>query len=239
MTDSKAVLKSFLFTDLVGSTELKQRLGDAQAAAIIDRHDKLFRQCLKRFGGSEEVNPGDEFFATFGLPSDAVRCALAFVKGLAELDVAESVKVRVGIHMGETTQLETTESGRPKLVGLAVDTAARVMGVAQPRQILLTRHAFDSVRQHVGKGPDDSPVKWLAHGRYLFKGVEDPLEVFEAGVEGVSPLNPPPSSEKARRILAPGDEETLGWRPAVGLTVPGRPGWTLERNLGAGGFGEV
>ena len=42
--------------------------------------------------------------------------------------------------MGETTQLEDAKSGQQKLLGLTVDTTARVMGLAQPRQILLTRH---------------------------------------------------------------------------------------------------
>ncbi len=65
---SKAVLKVFLFTDLIDSTLLKERLGDATAAELISQHDELFRNCLQRFGGTEEVNPGDEFFATFELP---------------------------------------------------------------------------------------------------------------------------------------------------------------------------
>ncbi len=93
--NSKAVLRAFLFTDLVGSTELKQRIGDAEAAKVIARHDELFRTCLKRFGGAEEVNPGDELFATSDLLSDAVRCALSFLGELAELDAAESRWVRL------------------------------------------------------------------------------------------------------------------------------------------------
>lgn len=236
---SKAVLKVFLFTDLVGSTSLKHRLGDAAAAELIARHDALFRDLLQQFGGTEEANPGDEFFATFDLPSDAVRCALSFLTGLGALAGAERLRVRVGVHMGETSRVQTTESGRDKLIGLAVDTAARVMSLAQPGQILLTRHAFDSVRQHVVQAPDGSSVRWLAHGPYVFKGIEESLEVFEAGLKNVSPLTPPPDSDKARRDVAPGDAETLGWRPAKGLTVPGRSGWKLENNVGTGAFGEV
>lgn len=206
---SRAVLKVFLFTDLVDSTQLKERLGDVEASKLIVRHDEVFRDCLRRYSGTEEVNPGDAFFATFDLPSDAVRCALTFLNSLSELDDSESLKVRVGIHMGETTQVETTESGRHKLVGLAVDTAARVMGVAQPNQILLTRHAFDSVRQHVSQSPEGASIEWLAHGRYSFKGVNEPLEVFEVGVQSFSPLSPPSDSEKAKRVLTPGDEEKI------------------------------
>jgi serine/threonine protein kinase/class 3 adenylate cyclase len=237
-TGSGAVLRVFLFTDLVGSTDLKERVGDIVASQRIAAHDDVFRAELERFGGVEQVNSGDAFFATFDLPSDAMRCALAFVDGLSKLDGAESLQVRVGIHMGETSRVDGTRSGTQKLVGLAVDTAARVMGLAQPGQILMTRHVFDSVRQHVGEAGDGSKLQWLAHGRYRFKGVGESMEIFEAGVEGMSPLTPPPDSEKAKRSVAPGEETVLGWRPAAGLSIPGRSGWVLEDQLGIGAFGE-
>ncbi|MFH0793640.1 MAG: protein kinase, partial [bacterium] len=78
-----------------------------------------------------------------------------------------------------------------------------------------------------------------AHGPYLFKGVDEPVEVFEVGVSGKAPLTPPKDSEKVRRAIAPGDEVTLGWRPAPGLEIPNRKGLILDRKIGEGGFGEV
>ena len=63
--------------------------------------------------------------------------------------------------------------------------------------------------------------------------------MYEVGIEGVSPLACPPDSEKARRVVLFNQESTLGWRPAAGLDVPNRPGWTLDKKLGEGGFGEV
>ena len=156
--ESGSILKVFLFTDMVGSTDLKRRLGDKEASRLIARHNELFRECLRKYGGTEEDNPGDEFFATLNLPSDAVRCALSFLHGLNQAEPSERLHVRIGVHMGEIAQIETTESGHRKLVGLAVDTAARVMALGRPNQILLTRHAFDSVRQHVGETPEGAPV---------------------------------------------------------------------------------
>ena len=236
----QSVLKVCLFTDIVGSTDLKQRIGDARSAAMIAQHDAMFRAGMARFNGREELNPGDGFFVTFDVPSDALRCALYFQEGLRRLETAERLTARVGLHMGEILQIrEPGEDGRAKLLGLAVDTAARVMSLAQPEQILLTRHLFDSVRQQVQSSPDGAAVEWRAHGPYVLKGLDEPIEVFEAGIDGLSPLAPPPSSEKAARTLAPGEEAVLGWRPAVGLGVPGREGWTLEAKLGEGGFGEV
>lgn len=239
--EPSSVLKAFLFTDIVGATALKRRLGDVGGAKAIARHDTLFRECLAQFGGEEQDNPGDGFFATFALPSDALRCALTFQQGLAALDLPEALAVRVGIHMGESVRVSEVASGggHEKLLGLAVDTTARVMGIAHGGQILLTRHAFDSVRQQVITTADESPIEWRAHGPYRFKGLDDPLEIFEAGIPGVSLLTPPADSEHAQRVIAPGDEETLGWRPAAGLEVPSRESWELLRKLGEGGFGEV
>jgi len=97
----KRVTRVFLFTDLVGSTDLKRRLGDVRAASVIQRHNKLFRECLIRFDGREENNLGDGFFATFDLPSSALSCALAFQQGLAEMAEPERLYARVGINIGE------------------------------------------------------------------------------------------------------------------------------------------
>ncbi len=245
-TDSQTVFKVFLFTDIVGSTELKRRLGDAGAAGVVAAHDALFRDCLKQHHGEERDHAGDGFFATFDRPSDAVRCGLAFQKGLASLDskalgMSDPLKSRVGIHIGEIVRLEGGGTGhdQDKLVGLAVDTTARVMGLAEGGQILITRGAFDTARQQVQTAPDGSTVTWLAHGPYIFKGIEEPVGIFEAGIVGLSPLKAPTGSEKAKRNVAIGDEATLGWRPGPGLEIPHRPNWLLEQNLGEGGFGEV
>src|SRR5436309_15818775 len=52
-------------------------------------------------------------------------------------------------------------------------------------------------------------------------------------------MESPTNSEKARRVVTHDQEQTLGWRPAIGLSVPSRTGWLLEKKLGEGGFGEV
>ena len=95
------VVKAFLFTDLVGSTDMKRRLGDAAYADAIARHDELFHRCLTEYAASQEKDIGDGFLAAFDVPSDAIRCALSFQRGIAELDTPEPLKVRVGVNMGE------------------------------------------------------------------------------------------------------------------------------------------
>ena len=123
--------------------------------------------------------------------------------------------------------------------GLAVDLASRVEGLASPGQVLMTQAVFDAVRQRLKGVEFEREVAWRAHGAYLLKGIDDPIEIGEAGFEGISPLAAPPDSEKARRAVAAGDEVTLGWRPAVGLAIPGRAHWRLQEQLGTGAIGEV
>ena len=237
-----------MFTDIVGSVDLRRRIGDAAAAQIIRRHDDLFRRTVGAFAYAEILKDlGDGFLARFSSASDAVHAALHFQQTLRQENWnGESVQARIGLHLGEVSEMEVEETtGKPKLSGLAVDITARVMGLSLPGQILMTRAAFDNARQYVREhqsAEGSTPAttrKWMAHGRYLFKGAEEPLEVFEVGEVGIAPLRVPPDSEKARRAVAADQEETLGWRPAVGMDIPERKNWILDRKLGEGGFGEV
>lgn len=237
-----------MFTDIVGSVDLRRRLGDAAAAKIISKHDEMFRRTVSAFSFAEILKDlGDGFLARFSSASDAVHAALHFQNCLHAQDWGgEKLRARIGLHLGEVaeTEIEAT-TGKPKLSGMAVDIAARVMGLALPGQILMTRAAFDNARQYVREhqsATDEGPAvtrKWMAHGRYMFKGAEEPLEIFEVGEVGTAPLRVPPDSDKARRAVAADQEETLGWRPAVGMPIPERKNWVLERRLGEGGFGEV
>src|SRR5947208_398199 len=67
---------TLLFTDIVGSTKLKQDLGDSKAVTLIQNHRDLFRELLRRFPEAEEItHAGDSFFVIFPRPSEAVRFA--------------------------------------------------------------------------------------------------------------------------------------------------------------------
>lgn len=241
LAPTESVLKVMMFTDLVDSVELKQRLGDRVGAELIARHDEIFRRCLSRSGGTEADSAGEGFFCIFDRASDALNCAFEFLRQIEEIEGPEVPAVRMGGHMGEIVRLARSgrDGGPPKYVGLAIDAASRITSLGEPRQILLTRAAFDAARQQVSSTPLGEAVEWLAHGLYAIKGLEEPVEIFEAGVAGLSPLHPPAGSERATRQVRPDEEETLGWRPATDLRIPGRPNWVLATPLGEGGFGEV
>ena len=242
-----AVVRTLLLTDLVESTRLIERLGDVRSSEILADSDRIARDLLVRFDGTE-IDKTDGFLFLFERPIDAVRYALAYHTALAELEsrTGASISSRAGIHLGEVVLRENAPGdvelgAKPVEVdGLAKHTAARLMSLAGAKQTLLTRGAFDlSRRGSVGETTLDEALQWLAHGQYRFKGVTEPMEIFEVGIAGFAPLAAPLDSEKASRALTPADELMLGWRPGVGLDIPHRSNWVLREKLGEGGFGEA
>lgn len=243
----ETVVTTLLLTDLVDSTKLVEELGDAKAAEIFVRNDRVARDLLKQYNG-KEIDKTDGFLFLFVRPIDAVLYSIAYHHALKGLSEQTNIKLsaRAGIHLGEVILYrnspdDVSRGAKPiEVEGIAKPLAARIMSLAQGGQTLITQAAFDLARRGI-VGSDAAPegTAWVAHGSYMLKGVDEPIEIFEAGVQGVAPLSAPPDSEKAKRSVAAGDEETLGWRPAVGLAVPQRKGWKLDRKIGEGGFGEV
>ncbi len=242
--EQQAVLKTLLVSDLVGSTRLVQELGDRAAAELGHRHDRLARDLLVAHGG-REIDKTDGFLLLFERPLDAVRYALEYHAALRRLSDEESrpIEARMGIHLGEVLLRENLPDdvalgAKPlEVEGLAKPTTGRLMSLAQGGQTLLTRAAFDVARRGAIDVFGVGELAWLAHGDYLFKGVMDPIEVFEVGRAGYAPLQVPEDSDKARRA----DEQATitGWRPAPGLAIPHRRHWVVEKKLGEGGFGEA
>jgi class 3 adenylate cyclase/dienelactone hydrolase len=237
--EPRSSLLCLVFTDLVDSTALKSRLGDVAAGQLMTRyHTDLLGLASKR-GGREIDSAGDGFFLTFEAPSAAVAFALELQ--LLHEASSELPAVRVGMHLGEVTERAAPEgASKPTLVeGLAVDLAARVGALASGSQVLMSLPVFNAARQRLEHGELPREISWLAHGPYLLKGIDEPVDVGEAGFEGLSPLEAPGDSEKGRRAVAAGDELTLGWRPSVGIGIPGRPHWQLVDQIGRGAIGEV
>ena len=105
------------------------------------------QEILSGFAEGEEIETaGDSFFIVFARPSDAVKFALLVQSKLRDFGNG-TIRDRIGIHVGEVlmaAQNESGESRRP--AGIHVDTCARVMGLGQANQILMTHFAFDNAR---------------------------------------------------------------------------------------------
>lgn len=120
---------------------------------------------------------------------------------------------------------------------LEVEPGPVVAGLARlagPGQVLVTRGAFDALRRLSDDLPAD--LAWLAYGPYALEGHGQPIDVFEVGVLGRSPLSAPEGRGWLRVV---GGETIPGWRPAAGLAIPRRGAWRLERFIGSGSTGET
>lgn len=212
---------------------------DASGAADRETYSALFARCCAEYSGEQRQEEDAPLAALFSDAPDALRAALAFQQRLSAQDVSATARAQMGLHINVDELAEASGSPNPSAPARAIEVTRQIMELAVGGQILLTRPPFDVARQDVPHAPDGSPLEWLAHGAYLLKGIDEPIELFEVGVRGPSALRPPTESEQVLRVVAGAEEPTLGWRPAVGLHVPNRAGWQLERKLGEGGFGEV
>ncbi|MBX3745399.1 MAG: CHASE2 domain-containing protein [Verrucomicrobiae bacterium] len=225
---------TLVFTDLVGSTRLKEELGNSEALRLILEHHRLVRDLLREYQGGLEVSTsGDSFFLAFRRPSDAVAFSLRLQARLHawNREAGRPVQDRVGVHAGEVTVEANAQGGIHDLHGLEVDKCARVMSLAQGGQVLLTRFAFENARAGL-KGtpiPQVDRVEWASHGHYQLKGVAEPIEICEVTDPGRAPLEAPADSDKVKRVAVaeePEEEEATGWRRwLVGRRVSRRLAW--------------
>jgi class 3 adenylate cyclase len=127
-------VRTILFTDIVGSTELTQRLGDRAAMGILDLHDRSVREALARTHGREVKHQGDGLMGVFVSADDAIRCALEAHAALraAAHPTVEPVRIRVGVAAGEPIERNGD------FFGSTVQLAARLCVQAQPSQTLVS-----------------------------------------------------------------------------------------------------
>jgi class 3 adenylate cyclase len=158
------VTKTFMFTDIVGSTNLVELLGDEAWDDLLKWHDGMLRNCFKSHKGVEVNKVGDGFFVSFEDPCDAVECAVTIQRGLRDhrREHGFAPQVRVGLHKAEATQKGLDFGGK------GIHTAARIGALAGAGQILASQEVIDSARTRF-------PVSDRRHVE--LKGVAEPVEI--------------------------------------------------------------
>ena len=184
-----------LFTDIVGSTELSQRVSAEVADEVRRGHFSILRQAIAETGGTEVKNLGDGLMVVFGSASAALGCAVAMQQGVDQENRsgAEAVGLRVGLSVGEASNEDGDYFGDP------VVEAARLCARCESGQILAT----DFVRAMAGRR---SRHECRPLGELALKGIPDPIEAVEVSWE---PLR---GDETSPRTPLPG---RLAVRPAV------------------------
>jgi class 3 adenylate cyclase len=160
VTEVDRVLASVLFTDIVDSTQRAASLGDQRWRSLLDRHDAVTRDQLRRFHGREVNTTGDGFIASFDGPARAIRCARA----ISDAVTALGIDLHIGLHTGEC------EVRGDDLGGLAVHIAARLGKLASPGEVLVSSTVKDLV---VGSG-----IKFADRGQHQLKGVPGLWRLF-------------------------------------------------------------
>lgn len=124
---------ALLFTDLVGSTRLLERLGDDAAEELRRVHFALLREAVAKSSGQEVKSLGDGIMVAFASPVDAVGCAVAMqaaVRNHNEQGGGHPLEIRIGLHAGDPHR----EAG--DFHGTAVVVASRLCDAATGGQIL-------------------------------------------------------------------------------------------------------
>ena len=239
-------LRALLFTDLCDSTSLVEHIGDSAAAALFQQHDRLVMALQQRWNG-QQIDRSDGLFVLFERPADALGFALDYQQGLTTLGHEHEVplQARAGLHVGEVILWENSVEAialgaKPvEVEGLAKPMAARLMQLAQPGQILVSATAESMARRAGAElGDTGKGLRWKSFGRWRFKGVAQPMEVFAVMAANAPSSGRPRQSAKAMRDV-PLWRRPYALAAQLALVVALLTGgWFLTRPQPAIAFGE-
>ncbi|TMG21343.1 MAG: adenylate/guanylate cyclase domain-containing protein, partial [Chloroflexi bacterium] len=157
--------KTFMFTDIVTSTDLVGLVGDSAWGELLAWHDRELRSSFASHRGQEVNSTGDGFFVAFDQPADAIECAVDIQRRLARhrREHGFAPLVRIGVHSAEATR-----HGRDYR-GQGVHVAARIGAAASSEEILVSSDVLGQAPQTRFK---------VSEPRVLtLKGVREPIEV--------------------------------------------------------------
>lgn len=164
----RATNVTFLFTDLVGSTQILDRLGDHAGEELMRSHFDMLRQAISANDGHVVKTLGDGIMVIFRRAGDALACASAMQHGVVRHNVAHpdvELGLRVGVHCGPAIRMAGDYYGIPVII------AKRLCDHCTGGQIIVS----DDVRREIGPSPE---IDWDELGVLNFKGLSD-------GVQGV------------------------------------------------------
>lgn len=160
----RRVVRTFMFTDIVGSTNLIEAIGDEAWEDVLRGHDETLRTQIGAHRGRVVHSTGDGFFASFEETADGLTCAVAIQRALSEPRERDGfvVQVRIGLHAAEATEVADDYAG------IGVHEAARVGALADGGEILVTVSSL---------GPDGSAFAVGDEREVALKGIAQPVRV--------------------------------------------------------------
>ena len=162
-------LAAILFTDIVGYTAMMQQ-DEQNAVAVTKRYTSVLKQLVASHGGEILNDYGDGCLCSFSSATGAVHCAIDIQEQLRN---EPKVPLRIGVHVGEIL----FEEG--KTFGDGVNVASRIQSLGQANTILFSKEVFDKLKNQPGFKP-------VSLGRFEFKNVDEPMEVFALANDGLT-----------------------------------------------------
>jgi LuxR family transcriptional regulator, maltose regulon positive regulatory protein len=207
---------TFLFTDIVGSTQLWEQHHEAMGTALA-RHDALMRQAVAAHGGVVFKTVGDSVHAVFARAGDALATALAAQRALAAEPWGETgpLLIRMALHSGAAELREDDYFGPP------LNRAARILALGHGGQILLSRTTHDLVADEL---PARTSLRAL--GDYHLKDLNRPEPIFQCVSADLPADFPPLRSDNPRpstSVPAPQLLATKLYRPRARPDLVVRP----------------
>jgi class 3 adenylate cyclase len=167
---------TFLFTDLRGSTELYERVGDLVAFDLVRAHFQVLNEIVASEAGAVVKTIGDAVMATFPTPDRAVAAALRMREAMRKLNAdrgGEDLLLKIGIHEGPCIAVTLNE--RQDYFGQTVNIASRVQGLATSREIFATGAVLKDSR--ASGVLEAEGLKPMSHNATL-RGVSNEVAVF-------------------------------------------------------------
>jgi class 3 adenylate cyclase len=167
---------TFLFTDLRGSTELYERVGDLAAFDIVRTHFRVLNDIVAAEAGAVVKTIGDAVMATFPAPDRAVAAALRMREAMRDLNAArgrEDLLLKIGIHEGPCIAVSMNE--RQDYFGQTVNIASRVQGLATSQSIFATNAVVSDAR--AAEVLDQAKVTPVSKGAML-RGVASEMSLY-------------------------------------------------------------
>jgi class 3 adenylate cyclase len=150
--------KTFMFTDIVGSTNLAELLGNEAWERLLSWHDDTLRALVAKSGGQVVNSTGDWFFVAFDTARQGVDCAVAIQRALAEHRRTSgfAISVRIGLHSAEANRRGDDFSG------VGVHLAARVAALANGGEILATAVTLADAGDVSASGSREASLKGVS-----------------------------------------------------------------------------
>ena len=163
-----SAFRAIMFTDLMDSTAMTQRLGDAKALHWLHVHNAMTRNALRNHEGREVKHLGDGIMSSFASIEQSIHCAIAIQNSFAAYNAEHEeapMHLRIGLDAGEPVEEDND------LFGATVQMAARVCAYANADQILAAQAIADNF-------PGDRSI-FREVDRFTPKGLDQSIAVFE------------------------------------------------------------